>query len=92
MRLSRFLIGVACLFAVPIQLTAQQAQPRHHVSAEGVEDTGYYTNSRGNVVHRPAHASQVPSGATAVCRDSTYSFSQSHRGTCSHHGGVARWL
>jgi hypothetical protein len=29
---------------------------------------------------------------TAICRDGTYSFSMHHRGTCSHHGGVARWL
>ena len=34
----------------------------------------------------------APPGATAVCRDGTYSFSQHHSGTCSHHGGVARWL
>jgi len=33
-----------------------------------------------------------PAGATAKCRDGTYSFSQSRRGTCSHHGGVAKWL
>ncbi|MFI4919394.1 MAG: DUF3761 domain-containing protein, partial [Legionellales bacterium] len=25
-------------------------------------------------------------------RDGTWSFSQQHRGTCSHHGGVASWL
>lgn len=34
----------------------------------------------------------IPSGASAICRDGTYSFSQSRRGTCSHHGGVAKWL
>jgi Protein of unknown function (DUF3761) len=33
-----------------------------------------------------------PPGATALCRDGTYSFSQHHSGTCSHHGGVAKWL
>ena len=37
-------------------------------------------------------ASAPPPGATALCRDGTYSFSQTHSGTCSHHGGVARWL
>ena len=37
-------------------------------------------------------ASSIPAGATAECRDGTYSFSQSRSGTCSHHGGVARWL
>lgn len=24
--------------------------------------------------------------------DRTYSYSQNRRGTCSHHGGVTRWL
>jgi hypothetical protein len=24
--------------------------------------------------------------------DGTYSHSQNHQGTCSHHGGVAQWL
>src|SRR6266498_1481747 len=33
-----------------------------------------------------------PPGATALCRDATFSFSKTHSGTCSHHGGVARWL
>ena len=30
-------------------------------------------------------------GATAQCSDGTYSYSQHHQGTCSHHGGVAVW-
>lgn len=33
-----------------------------------------------------------PPGATARCRDGTYSYSQHRSGTCSHHGGVAVWL
>jgi hypothetical protein len=33
-----------------------------------------------------------PPGATALCKDGTYSFSQTRSGTCSHHGGVAIWL
>lgn len=33
-----------------------------------------------------------PDGATALCRDGTYSFSKNHKGTCSWHGGVAKWL
>src|SRR5439155_9882859 len=33
-----------------------------------------------------------PPGATARCGDGTYSYSQHHSGTCSHHGGVAAWL
>jgi hypothetical protein len=30
-------------------------------------------------------------GATAVCADGTWSYSQSRSGTCSHHGGVHWW-
>jgi hypothetical protein len=37
-------------------------------------------------------ASSAPPGATARCNDGTYSYSQHHQGTCSHHGGVAEWL
>ncbi|MEU7146978.1 DUF3761 domain-containing protein [Streptomyces sp. NPDC045456] len=33
-----------------------------------------------------------PAGATALCNDGTYSYSQHRRGTCSHHHGVATWL
>jgi hypothetical protein len=41
----------------------------------------------------PAGASGgPPRGATAQCRDGTYSYSQHHSGTCSHHGGVKVWL
>ena len=51
-----------------------------------------YLNVSGHCVHRPMQSSTVPIGATARCRDGSYSFSQNHRGTCSHHGGVAKWL
>jgi hypothetical protein len=53
---------------------------------------GTYVNSAGNTVCRPEVSSSAPSGATAKCVDGTYSFSQSRRGTCSSHGGVATWL
>jgi len=33
-----------------------------------------------------------PPGARAQCQDGTYSYSQHHSGTCSHHGGVAVWF
>lgn len=52
----------------------------------------YYTNSKGEKVQSPTYYSKPPSGATAECRDGTYSFSKNRRGTCSHHGGVKRWL
>ena len=55
-------------------------------------DNGSYVNSQGKTVKRPENCSSTPQGATAQCRDGSYSFSQNRRGTCSHHGGVAKWL
>lgn len=53
-----------------------------------------YTNRDGNTVHAPARSlsGKAPVGATARCRDGTYSFSRHRSGTCSRHGGVADWL
>ena len=73
-------------------------EPIHEVIARGTKapepvcPNGTYVNTAGNTVCRPAAAPSVPDGATAQCEDGTYSYSQSRRGTCSHHGGVARWL
>ena len=57
-----------------------------------LSNNNHYVNSSGNVVHSPAKAPSVPPGATALCGDGSYSFSQHRQGTCSHHGGVSRWL
>jgi Protein of unknown function (DUF4236)/Protein of unknown function (DUF3761) len=61
---------------------------------------GYVYRASDNVrTYPPAAESRAPNsgrthpaGASAVCRDGTYSYSRSRRGTCSHHGGVSRWL
>jgi hypothetical protein len=52
---------------------------------------GTYVNSVDNTVCSPYASSSIPAGATAQCRDGSYSFSQSRSGTCSHHGGVSIW-
>jgi hypothetical protein len=74
--------------ATPAQI-APQVEQNPTLSSQN-----YYTNVSGNTVHSPAYTSDgsVPSGATAECRDGTYSFSEHRSGTCSHHGGVMRWL
>lgn len=64
---------------------------RHRSYAPRYSSVRHYTNSYGNRVQSPTYYDSKPPGATALCRDGTYSFSQSRRGTCSHHGGVARW-
>ena len=51
-----------------------------------------YVNVDGQRVPSPVFSEKKPAGATARCRDGSYSFSQHRQGTCSHHGGVAEWF
>lgn len=92
----------------PLNVAPQVEKTKPTVSDEDVEETyrrsvpsdnqglsndNYYTNADGEEVHSPAYSDYgVPAGASAQCRDGTYSFSQNRRGTCSGHGGVASWL
>lgn len=70
-----------------------QLRDRHSWYVPGLSNNRHYTNSDGQTVHSPAASTGgVPAGATAQCRDGTYSFSQHRSGTCSHHGGVDHWL
>ncbi len=73
----------------------QASFPAPAAAVQGVSSLSndtYYTNVDGNRVHSPAYSDSAPAGASAKCRDGTYSFSQHRSGTCSHHGGVSRWL
>ena len=54
--------------------------------------TSYYTNSNGQKVSSPVKSMIAPKGASAKCKDGTYSFSKHRRGTCSGHRGVSKWL
>ena len=79
--------AVFLFIAGPVLAKAKGDSGAHLVEGGG------YVNSSGHVVHRPAHAvGGIPAGASARCRDGTYSFSEHRRGTCSHHGGVGAWL
>jgi hypothetical protein len=52
-----------------------------------------YINSDGQRIPSPRLSpSGPPAGASAQCNDGSYSFSRHRSGTCSHHGGVLRWL
>lgn len=79
-------------FATPIS-TPKLASPTPKPTTYKITClNGTYINSFGNTVCRPEQAPSIPPGASAICGDGTYSFSQSRRGTCSHHGGVSQWL
>ena len=98
--------ALACLVLIFfLQQVAPQTQPssqssttsssgstRPNQNQANCTNNGAYVNSKGQTVPRPENCSAPPKGATAQCRDGTYSFSQNRRGTCSHHGGVAKWL
>jgi hypothetical protein len=45
-----------------------------------------------NCVPGPTQAPRAPQGATAVCRDGSYSFSRHRASACSKNGGVSQWL
>jgi Protein of unknown function (DUF3761) len=97
------LLGLLLVLALGLP-AFPQAQPKATPSptpqatapatASGSCAADYYRNSDGVCIHRPVKTqnSAVPAGATAQCRDGSYSFSQHRSGTCSHHGGVAKWL
>jgi Protein of unknown function (DUF3761) len=74
---------------VPVTSAPATVAPVTAVPAQNCPN-GTYVNSSGNTVCSPYQSpSGPPAGATAKCNDGTYSFSQHHSGTCSHHGGVA---
>jgi len=60
--------------------------------AEGAVES--YVDVDGDTVRSPVASADgtIPDGASAQCRDGSYSFSRHRQGTCSHHGGVDTWL
>lgn len=100
MRTALVALLVGLFFAWPAD--ARPLRPSAHAPAASDTATPeskllehrFYRSTDGRQVHSPAHtvSGSPPAGASAECRDGTYSFSQHRRGTCSHHGGVAEWL
>lgn len=86
------------LSRTPVRLARASAGGGYGRGASGARVAVYggrgYTNTAGERIPSPAFTEdgRAPAGASARCRDGSYSFSASRRGTCSHHGGVARWL
>lgn len=84
MRMFVTVAAVATLLS-PAALYARHTAYRGH-------GPDYYTNVSGHRIHRPVRTSSKPIGATARCGDGSWSFSEHHQGTCSHHGGVTSWM
>jgi Protein of unknown function (DUF3761) len=64
----------------------------HHASATsgGSGSSGGSSSSSGGSTYTEPPVDDH-GGATALCNDGTLSYSAHHRGTCSHHGGVAQF-
>lgn len=101
--MKKFLIALLLALTLGAAIAPAQAQlapPDSRVSKSvepnelNLQTHGHYRNKAGQDVHSPSRSidDKVPAGASAKCRDASYSFSRNHRGTCSHHGGVANWL
>ncbi|HMK84377.1 MAG TPA: DUF3761 domain-containing protein [Steroidobacteraceae bacterium] len=75
--------------------TPSATPPAASTSAQGSSATPASATSTPKTDSSKAAASSgnaAPSGATAKCKDGTYSKAKSHSGACSHHGGVDQWL
>ncbi len=95
MRLPLLALLAALIFQPAFaKVTPPSTPAQTQQQTDDLVEQGSYTNVDGQQVHRPAHtkSGKAPSGATAKCRDGSFSFSTHHRGTCSRHGGVAQWL
>ena len=40
----------------------------------------------------PVNTQEKPEGATALCKDGTWTKTHNHTGACASHKGVVRWL
>ena len=90
--LLKIILSVALI--APFGVLADAPPPAPAPNDSQLVEHGSYINKDGERIHSPAHTKtgEQPVGASAQCRDGSYSFSRHHRGTCSHHGGVSRWL
>ena len=91
-RLAKFILSVALI--APFGANADTPPSTPAPSESQLVEHGSYINKDGIRLHSPAHTKngEQPGGASAQCRDGSYSFSRHPRGTCSHHGGVSRWF
>jgi hypothetical protein len=74
--------------ATAAPMAAPQAAPMAPAAAPKPRAAAAPSKAAAPAVEDPSS----PEGATARCKDGTYSHSQQHSGACSHHGGVGQWL
>ncbi len=73
--------------------TTTSASPARTTASPAPKSPVNTTNSVGT--NQKSSGSSVNSnaaGATAQCKDGSFSHSKTHQGSCSRHGGVAKWM
>jgi hypothetical protein len=78
--------------APPAASAAPAAAPAAAAPAAAAPAGAAKSSTASKSAPSAAASNTDPTGATAKCKDGTYSKSQHHSGTCSGHGGVAEWL
>jgi hypothetical protein len=78
--------------AKPATATTAEPAPAATPSKPAPSTTMSRSSTATKSAPAAAEGNTDSTGATAKCKDGTYSKSTHHSGTCSHHGGVAQWL
>src|SRR6201746_1010874 len=90
-RLYRRAASILLAAALALSSSASFAYAYSAPNESDLDNHQTYRNHDGETGHSPAHSrsGEAPDGATARCRDGTWSFSRHRSGTCSRHGGVS---
>lgn len=81
----------AAASAAPTTHPATHKPAVHHAAPSRTGGSSGSSGSGGSTSQQTENPVDPGDGATAKCNDGTLSYSRHHRGTCSHHGGVAVW-
>ena len=93
------LIPMACLTAVlgfSAPSSAQVVDAMKHVGQATVDTTKKAATATEKAATKVGHETKnvvtgKPKGATAKCKDGSYTKSTARSGACSKHGGVEKW-
>jgi hypothetical protein len=88
----RIMLLVACLTTLVVIAPAQAQRQDTAMKGHGETKTVEHPTTHGTTTSSIAsNGHPRPKGATARCSDRTYTMSANAEGSCSSHGGVAKW-
>ncbi len=71
----------------------KKAEAKKEAKTESKKESKKESKMESKKAAPAAHKGSADSaGATAKCKDGSYSHAKQHKGACSKHGGVAEWL